>query len=139
MNLYFTARQAGIGIFELFKISGFIFRAWLCDVPHDCPLFPVSDAADVRGQPGQFRFLHGLLLFDCGLLCGFTTAVSDQYKSHFSDSLAAISWLCRVSWCHCWTRYSRRCHILPFERQLLWVSSFSVPVSWDGLSARSTS
>ena len=35
--------------------------------PHDCFLIPVSDAADARCafQPGQFRFLHGLL-FDCG-------------------------------------------------------------------------
>ena len=33
------------------------------------------------------------IVFSCstGLLFGFTTAVSDQYKSHFSDSLAAIS------------------------------------------------
>ena len=44
--------------------------------PHEPSL---SDATDARGrcarQPGQFRCQHGLLLFDYGLLSGFTTVV----------------------------------------------------------------
>ena len=39
----------------------------------------IPDTADARGrcplQPGHFRYQHGLLLFDCGLLSGFTTVM----------------------------------------------------------------
>ena len=40
------SRQAEIGIFELFKVSGFISL----NVSLDCLLIPVSDAADARGR-----------------------------------------------------------------------------------------
>ena len=89
--------QAQIGIFELFSISGFIS---CLGRPHDCFLIPVSDAADARGrcalQPGQFRCQHGLPLFICGLLSGFTMAVSETSTivSLFGFPRSDI-WLCR--------------------------------------------
>ena len=67
------------------------------------PSLSWSDATDARGrcahQPGQFRCQHGLLLFDCGLLSGLTTVVSDHYIFRFPRS---DFWLYRDSWCHCW-------------------------------------
>ena len=119
------------------------FRAWSDNVPHDRLLFPVSDAADARGrcalQPGQFKCQHGLLLFDCGLLSGFTAGRERPiHMSHFSDSLAAISGFA-VSLGAIVGPVSLVDATSSPGGQLLWVTSFSVPVSWDGLSARSTS
>ena len=62
------ARQAEMGIFELFKVS-FSFL---------CPTLQMH----VEGAPFNLDssgVQHGLLLFDTGLLSGFTTVVSDQY------------------------------------------------------------
>ena len=89
------ARHAEIGIFEVFKVSGFISCLVFDHVSHDCLLIPVSDAADALRrcpiQLGQFRFQHGLLLFDCGLLSGFIGCERPIQLSPFSGSLAAIS------------------------------------------------
>ena len=45
----------------------------------DYLFIPMPDTAVARGrcplQPGHFRSQHGLLLFDCGLLSGFTTVI----------------------------------------------------------------
>ena len=72
-------------IFELFMVSGFISYLVLMTMSQFSFLCLTTDAL-CAFQPGQFRFLHGIL-FD--VACWTAGREQLMHMSHFSDSLSA--------------------------------------------------